>query len=75
MRGEGAEARVAADGLPVEIVIGLLSPENAGVSHLHALAAISRLVRDDRIRDALVKAPTVEVLSGLLTNVADRDAA
>lgn len=65
----------AADGLPVDIVIGLLSPENAGVSHLHALAAISRLVRDDRVRDALAKAPTIEVLSGLLTNVADRDAA
>ena len=65
----------AADGLPVDLVIGLLSPENAGVSHLHALAAISRLVRNDRIREALIKAPDVEVLSGLLTNVADRDAA
>ncbi len=65
----------AADGMPVDLVIGLLSPENAGVNHLHALASISRLVRDERIRAALVAAPSVEVLCGLLTNVSDRDAA
>jgi PTS system nitrogen regulatory IIA component len=61
--------------MPVDLVIGLLSPENAGVNHLHALASISRLVRDERIRAALVAAPSVEVLCGLLTNVSDRDAA
>ncbi len=65
----------AADGLPVDLVIGLLSPENAGVTHLHALAAISRLVRDDRMREALATAPHGEALSGLFTNVTDRDAA
>lgn len=65
----------AADGLPVELVIGLLSPENSGVAHLHALAAISRLVRDERMRDALVEAPDVEAIYGLLTNATDRDAA
>ncbi len=37
----------AADGMPVDLVIGLLSPENSGATHLHALAAISRLMRDD----------------------------
>ena len=31
----------AADRLPVELVIGLLSPTNAGATHLHALAALS----------------------------------
>lgn len=65
----------AADGLPVELVIGLLSPENAGVSHLHALAAISRLVRDDKVRKALIEAENAEVLYGLLTNVTDNGAA
>jgi PTS system nitrogen regulatory IIA component len=65
----------AADGLPVDLVIGLLSPESAGVNHLHALAAISRMVRDERMREALATAPHVEALSGLLTNVTDRDAA
>ncbi|WP_340588229.1 PTS sugar transporter subunit IIA [Erythrobacter alti] len=65
----------AADGLPVDLVIGLLSPENCGVTHLHALAAVSRLVRDERMHEALSDAPDAEALYGLLTNVSDRDAA
>jgi PTS system nitrogen regulatory IIA component len=65
----------AADGLPVDLVFGLLSPENSGATHLHALAAISRLVRDERIHDALSEAPDEEALYGLLTNAADRHAA
>ncbi|MFC4253854.1 PTS transporter subunit EIIA [Altererythrobacter xixiisoli] len=65
----------AADGMPVELVFGLLSPENSGATHLHALAAISRLVRDEKVRDALVEAPDAEALFGLLTNATDRDAA
>ena len=65
----------SADGLPVELVFGLLSPENSGATHLHALAAISRLMRDERVRDALSDAPDAEALYGLLTNATDRDAA
>jgi nitrogen PTS system EIIA component len=65
----------AADGLPVNLVFGLLSPENSGATHLHALAAISRLVRDERVHEALSEAPDAEALYGLLTNVTDRDAA
>jgi len=65
----------AADGLPVDLAIGLLSPENCGAAHLHALAALSRLVRDERTHDALSDAPDAEALYGLLTNVTDRDAA
>jgi PTS system nitrogen regulatory IIA component len=65
----------AADGLPVDIVFGLLSPENSGATHLHALAAISRLMRDDRVHEALSDAPDEAALYGLLTNVTDRDAA
>ena len=65
----------AADGLPVDLVFGLLSPENSGATHLHALAAISRLMRDDRVHEALSDAPDTEALYGLLTNVTDRDAA
>src|SRR3546814_9254374 len=37
----------AADGMPVDLVFGLLSPANAGATHLHALAALSRLVRSE----------------------------
>ena len=65
----------AADGLPVDLVFGLLSPENSGVTHLHALAAISRMVRDGRMHEALSEAPDAEALYGLLTNVTDRDVA
>ncbi len=62
----------AADGLPVDLVFGLLSPETSGAAHLHALAAISRMVRDEAIRDALADAPDEEAIYGLLTNVSDR---
>jgi PTS system nitrogen regulatory IIA component len=65
----------SADGMPVDFVFGLLSPENAGAAHLHALAAISRIMRDDRMHAALIRAPGVEALYGLLHNVNDRDAA
>lgn len=65
----------AADGLPVDLVFGLLSPENSGATHLHALAAISRLMRDERVHEALSEAPDAEALYGLLTNAADRHAA
>lgn len=65
----------AADGMPVDLVVGLLSPENSGATHLHALAAISRLMRDERVHEALSDAPDAEALYGLLTNATDRDAA
>lgn len=65
----------AADGMPVDLVFGLLSPEQAGAAHLHALAAISRMMRDERMHAALGEAPGAEALYGLLANVIDRDAA
>ena len=65
----------AADGMPVSLVFGLLSPEQGGASHLQALAAISRMMRDDRMRANLETAPDAEAIYGLLCNVIDRDAA
>jgi len=65
----------AADDMPVDLVFGLLSPEQAGAAHLHALAAISRMMRDDRMHAALSHALSDEALYGLLSNVIDRDAA
>ena len=65
----------AADRLPVELVIGLLSPTNAGATHLHALAALSRMVRDEDMHRALTEASDTETLYALLTNASDRDAA
>lgn len=75
LRLEAPVAFDAADGLPVDLVFGLLSPEHAGAAHLHALAAISRLMRDERMHAALNAAPDAEALYGLLSNVLDRDAA
>lgn len=65
----------AADGMPVDLVFGLLSPENAGATHLHALAALSRLVRDETMHQALIDAPDAEALYALLSNQLERDAA
>ncbi|MFM5929633.1 MAG: PTS sugar transporter subunit IIA [Novosphingobium sp.] len=75
LRLENPVAFDAADGLPVDLVFGLLSPETAGAAHLHALAAISRLMRDEAMHQALSQAPGAEALFGLLSNVIDRDAA
>lgn len=65
----------AADGMPVDMIFGLLSPEAAGAAHLHALAAISRLMRDDEMHQALGEAPGAEALYGLLVNSIEKDAA
>jgi PTS system nitrogen regulatory IIA component len=65
----------AADAMPVDLVFGLLSPEHAGAVHLHALAAISRMMRNDAMHSALSQATSDEALYGLLSNVIDRDAA
>jgi PTS system nitrogen regulatory IIA component len=65
----------SADGMPVDLVFGLLSPEAAGAAHLHALAAISRMMRDERTHQALSEAPGTEALYALLANGIDRDAA
>lgn len=65
----------AADGMPVDLIFGLLSPEHAGAAHLHALASISRMMRNEAMHSALSQAPSDEALYGLLSNVIDRDAA
>lgn len=65
----------AADALPVELVFGLLSPAQSGAVHLQALAAISRTMRDDRVREQLIDSSDPEAIYALLANVADRDAA
>lgn len=65
----------AADGMPVDLIFAMLSPENAGATHLHALAAISRMVRDDATHQALADADDCEALFALLSNHIARDAA
>lgn len=65
----------AADAIPVGLVFGLVSPENAGATHLHALAAISRMVRDEAMLTGLTEAPDTEAFFSVLTNQFLRDAA
>ena len=65
----------AADGMPVDLIVGLLSPVDCGVTHLHALAALSRSIRDEAVHAKLLEAEDRDALFALLTNVADRDAA
>ena len=65
----------AADREPVSLVFGLVSPENAGATHLHALAAISRFARDDAMVQAIEDAPDADAMFALLTNQFLRDAA
>lgn len=62
----------AADGMDVELVFGLLSPAQAGATHLHALAAISRLVRDDDVQEALMQADNAEALYSVFANNPER---
>jgi PTS system nitrogen regulatory IIA component len=65
----------AVDQGPVTLVFGLISPEQSGVAHLHALAAISRLMRDESVQASLLAARREDELFGLLSDVIDRDAA
>lgn len=65
----------AADGMPVNLACALLSPANAGATHLHALAAFSRMMRDEHFREQLAGAPDAEAMYGLVANGQDRNAA
>ncbi|PHR61593.1 MAG: transcriptional regulator [Robiginitomaculum sp.] len=55
------------DDRPVDLVVLLLAPANAGGDHLRALAQISRLLRKEDMRARLRSAPNAESLHLLLT--------
>ncbi len=65
----------AVDGLPVDLVFLLLSPPDAGVDHLKALAGISRTCRDRQILAKLRGARSKDALFALLAGEETRDAA
>jgi PTS system nitrogen regulatory IIA component len=44
------------DDKPVDLVFLLLAPESAGADHLHALATVSRLMRDPKLIEQLRRA-------------------
>ena len=55
------------DGEPVDLLIFLLAPEQAGGDHLKALARISRLVRDPATLEGLRSAQDIKELRLVLT--------
>ena len=65
----------AADGVPVRLIMGLISPSDAGAQHLHALAAMSRLTREERVLHRLFEAQGEEELFAIIANSDLRDAA
>ena len=65
----------AVDGLPVDLVFMLLSPPDAGVDHLKALASISRTCRDRPILAKLRGARSKDALFALLAAEEARNAA
>jgi nitrogen PTS system EIIA component len=52
----------AVDEQPVDLIFVLLAPAEASAAHLKALAKVSRLLRDERVREALRGAETPEAL-------------
>ncbi len=65
----------AIDDGPVDLIFMLLSPGDAGVDHLKALARVSRAMRDKRFADKLRGAGSGDALYALLAGVEARDAA
>lgn len=62
----------AVDNKPVDLLFLLLVPENAGADHLKALAALSRLLRDEKTTEKLRKSDLPkELYSTILENDTD----
>jgi PTS system nitrogen regulatory IIA component len=65
----------AVDHLPADIFFALFAPENAGVEHLKALAAVSRTLRDGSICAKLRANPNASTLYTILTEAQRTQAA
>ena len=65
----------AIDGRPVDLVFLLLSPANAGAEHLKALAAISRVTRNEPTLEKMRGARSRDALAAVLMGADERDAA
>ena len=58
----------AVDEKPVDIIVALLAPHDAGADHLQALASISRLLRDQKFCDKIRGAQDEDAIESLLLN-------
>jgi PTS system nitrogen regulatory IIA component len=56
----------AVDDQPVDLIFALFAHANAGSEHLRALARVSRLLRQPRLRQQLRDAPTADAIHALL---------
>ncbi len=65
----------AHDGQDVDLIFGLLSPEQGSATHLKALAEISRFLRDESVVTKLRGAASEDALYALLTGQQDQQAA
>jgi PTS system nitrogen regulatory IIA component len=65
----------AVDGMPVDLVVLLLSPPDAGAGHLKALAGVSRMLRDRQAVAKLRGARSKDAIVALLGGDEARDAA
>jgi len=63
------------DDQPVDLVFLLLAPDSAGADHLHALAAVSRALRDPAYCEKLRKAKDSKGLEALLNEAPTAQAA
>jgi nitrogen PTS system EIIA component len=62
----GGVAFDAVDGRPAHIFVAVLAPERQPSEHLKALARISRLLRDERVRQGLLEAVDAEAALDLV---------
>jgi PTS system nitrogen regulatory IIA component len=56
----------AVDDQPVDLFFALFAPRDAGADHLRALARVSRLLRQNELREQLRKARTADAVHALL---------
>jgi PTS system nitrogen regulatory IIA component len=61
----------ARDGAPVRLFVAIVSPSNAPGTHLRVIARVAALLRDARLRQALVEAPTAPAIRALLVQAED----
>jgi PTS system nitrogen regulatory IIA component len=66
---------LAVDRMPVDLVVLLLSPPDAGADHLKALASVSRMLRDRQTVAKLRGARSRDAIYALLAGIDARNAA
>jgi len=63
------------DDCPVDLVFMLLAPQSAGADHLHALAAVSKALRDNALCERIRRVKKASEILALLTQASNAKAA